>query len=172
MVSESMIATAVRRGAKFAGELLSVELVWQIVVRTIKDRHDSLLGYAFTSGRNAGLDKRRCRMARVNRIARLKAEASRLLAGQRWERVLVQARREFDGAATALPRSRRLMAHRQQMEMVRLRVLESATAAEIADAFPGSTANQRYQWKRRGIMRLLASELPPALREVLQAAIS
>ncbi|GEM_PF-6462987 len=166
-----VVSRELRQGAKSVQGALTVTQIKYLIVRVLDARPEDLAGYAFMAGRNQAISDHRAQQAALRRLAREAQLASQALSDalRRWEEEQDQrlAREQFPAFVQSLPPSEAVTMD-EQLEMVRLRVIQSASSEDVASAFPDSSPNQRDQWKRRGVKRMLKHDPPPELRRVLE----
>ncbi len=168
---KKIVARGLTLGARSVrGSLNPVELS-ELMTKVLNGRPERLEEYAFRTGRNAVIDMRRheeavIRMAqrRQERAAKSQDEA---LSAYAEYLDLEAAKRQWTAFVQSLPKTRSSV-RAKQLEMVRLRVLEGVKGETLIKVFPGTSADVRDQWKRRGLKLILKSDPPEELRRVLQ----
>jgi hypothetical protein len=160
-----------RDGAKAVRGKLYAKEIAELSAQVISARPEKLLDYAFRTGKNAVIDKRRAEESKDRRHQREMTKAIRgaTHAATMWQHEMERqaAREQFAEFVEALPPTKSTV-QRERLEMLRLRVLEGVDDNTLAKVFPGSTRNQRDQWKRQGLLLCLANNPPEQLRRTLE----
>lgn len=124
---------------------------------------ENLAGYAYVTARNWAVD----RVREQARHARQKAAELVAAENERLERERVErCRNEYDNIVfLILPDLH--PAQQKQVVIVRMVAFDDQSDDDCAKFFPGTTNDQRYQWKCRGI-RLISPRASEELEKFLE----
>jgi len=167
-VDQETVRQAVIQGlGDYAGKAKEEAIDLRVAKSCTKDQP---VQYAFIVGRNLRRDMIRReeaapRAALRRSIAKMQEkieEQRKVLASfcrVEYSQICARIVAESDGNCTTLE---------NQLHSLELRVFEGADDERLAREFPESLSrNQRDQWKRRGLKRLLDRSMTSALREIL-----
>jgi hypothetical protein len=175
----SVISKGIIRGVQSVrgGHLAPREI--KRVIAKVMDANpceDKLAAYAFKAGRNGAIDKMQHEAAvvRMRRAEEQRVNKQLAQAKERWNAVrdLDAARAQFGDFVRGLPANDHDLTREQKIEIVRMVVLEGCDDAQVSGFFPGSTPQQRWQWKCRGVKLLLSHNPPEELARVLRRRLN
>ena len=170
-----VVAKALSSGAKSVKGMLNVQEMKKLMAKVFNADPEDLVAFAFRVGRNAVIDRNRRKeaAARMQVLADQAAAQALQDAREQWDRAqdLREAREQFVTFIAGVPNGPQTQTRSQQLEIVRLQVLEGLDGDDLAMAFPGSTQEQRWQWKRRGVKLLLKHKPPEPLARVIRDSI-
>jgi predicted RNA polymerase sigma factor len=178
MNSSQAIELATRflfRGAGSVRGSLSFADLKRLCAKVLAANPPDIKAYAYRAGRNAAIDafRREEAAVRVRKLENEKASKALQDAKVAWDnaRDMETAREQFARFIACLPQSSRDLTRDQKIEIVRQVVIEGKKERNLAEAFPGSTPAQRWQWKHRGVRLLLKHNPPEPLSRILREAV-
>lgn len=134
------------------------------IERKVLDRSpQNPAGYAYMTARNWAVD----RIREQARQTRQKAAELIVAENERLERERAErCRKEYDNIVFyILPNLH--PAQQKQVVIVRLAAFDGLSDDDCAKRFPGTTKDQRYQWKCRGV-RLISARVSEELEKFLE----
>ena len=176
-VTAEMIAHEIGECARGYQFVVPTHTVWKRVVSTLKARPPKLKGYCHIVARNllSDLDDQDEVCERWRERARRVAVKwlLELWLKEEIEQARAKVRGEFEEFVPTIEvKARQRNTALKQFKVVRMRVIEGMSDADVAHSFPETTPAQRWQWKSRGIKRILAAGPPSHLAWVLKQALS
>ena len=170
-----IVSEALRVGAKSVrGELCVLEIK-RLSAKVLSANPTDIKSFAFLVGRNSVISRHRREQAAARKRVHDQVDAAEMLAVAKvqWEQAqdLAEARGQFDAFVRDIPEGPQTQTLFEQTQIVRLQVLDGRGGLALAEAFPGSTPAQRWQWKRRGLKLLLKHNPPEPLKCVLLRSV-
>jgi len=166
-----LVETELRRGAKSVRGTLTRHQLDKLVTKVLCARPEKLKEYAFMTGRNTAIDlnarKQAQKRRRKHEHEQAKVAKREAMDAYLADMDLIAAKQQWTPFIATLPQTN-ATTRQQQLEMVRLRVLEGLGDLALARVFPGTNRNRRDQWKRRGLKLILANKPPAELRRTLE----
>jgi hypothetical protein len=150
-VNRNELRLAVLRGLAVAPASIDDYVVERLVARTLARKPENPVGYAHIAGRNYAISQVR------SADAKRRAEVRRVEAEERAARAKAHAEecaKELRGIIATLVEGTTDIQF-CHLDVVVRAYADGAKDEDIAKQYPKTTRDQRYQWKTRGLRRVL-----------------